>query len=251
MENNLMCPHDCVNVRPARKGGNILECNNNPFPIDPVTGGAVAKIPVVLAELTVQLNLDSYIELPEPAYEIKKIKKNVKVTQCLLLQNTNMLFIKGFVRKNIEYATRNCSNYEGFCGDIKHCTVDVPFTCTTPVVFNGNEPIPVINNEREEFEFFKTSKLRGPKFAEKDQLLSADFSEFNQTSTEYYNELPYCELISSRIVEYDEFLNRRRPKDIEIPFEEKEFNKIEEKMVVYLTLKLLQNQQVQIPATIV
>ncbi|QXM07138.1 CsxC family protein [Crassaminicella indica] len=230
-------------------GGNVLECTNKPFPIDPIVGGAVAKIPVVLAELTVQINLDSFVELPEPAYEIKKIKKNVKVTQCLLLQDTNTLFIKGFIRKNIEYATRDCSNRNGFCGDIKHCTVDVPFSCTTQVSFNGNSPIPIVNNTRDEFEFFKTSQITASGFAEKDQLLSGDFSEFNQVSTEYYNELPYCELISSKIVEYDEFLDRYKPIDVEIPFEEKEFTKIEEKMVIYLTLKLLQNQQVKISAT--
>ncbi len=243
-------------------GGEIVECDNNPVPIDAITTGAVAKIPVVLAEFRVQFNVDTIIELPEPALEIKDIKKRLKIVQCILLQNTNMLFIKGFVRKNIDYSTRKCSNSEGICGDIRHCTVDIPFKCTTPVTFNGIEPLPVVPTSRSEFEYFKRQDLKGPQFADKDELLSGDLSEFNQTSTEFFNELPFCELISSRIVEFDEFINPLKLSDakenfkkdslkkdgFKAPFEEREFKKIEEKMVIFLTLKLLQNRQVAIGA---
>ncbi|MGF7058255.1 CsxC family protein [Brassicibacter mesophilus] len=233
----------CVNVR-----GEVLDtCVNKKVDITGLTSGVVAKIPVVLAELKMQINVDSIIELPEFAFEIKDIKKHLKITQCLLLQNTNMLFIKGFVRKNIQYATRSCSNSKGFCGDIKHCTVDVPFRCTTPINFNGICPEPVINRTSSEFEYFREQKIFGPEFAEKDRLLSGDLSEFNQVSTEYFNELPFCELISSKIVEFDEFLNPTHPKGMTVPFEEKQFKKIEEKMVIFLTLKILQKRQVAIP----
>ncbi|MBT9131508.1 MAG: hypothetical protein DDT41_01814 [candidate division WS2 bacterium] len=116
------------------EGGTTGDCVNFSTAINPLLTGAVAKIPVVLAELTVQISVNSIIDLPEYACEIKNIKKHLKITQCLLLQDTNVLFIKGFVRKNIDYTTRSCSNYQGVCGDIKHCTVDVPFSCTTPVL---------------------------------------------------------------------------------------------------------------------
>ncbi|AOY78383.1 hypothetical protein BJL90_14570 [Clostridium formicaceticum] len=242
-----VCPpkkSDCVKV----SNGSISTCENTPTPITAVTSGAVVKVPVVLAELTVQIDVSSIIDLPEKALEIKDIKKRLKITQCLLLQNTNKLFIKGFVRKNIEYATCDCANDQGFCGNIRHCTVDVPFECTTPVTFNGANPLPVIGTTREEFEYFRREDLKQPKFADKDELLSGDFSEFNQISTEFFNELPFCELISSRIVEFDEFLNRKRPEKSKLPFEEKYFDKIEEKMVIFVTLKVLQNQQVAVPA---
>lgn len=234
---------ECTDV----KGGTLDTCVNRPARITGLTRGVMAKIPVVLAELTLQVNVDSIIELPEFAYEIKDIKKHLKITQCLLLQNTNMLFIKGFVRKNIQYATRSCSNEKGFCGDIKHCTIDVPFKCTTPISFNGIAPEPVINRTSNEFEYLREQKIFGPQFAEKDRLLSGDMSEFNQESTEYFNELPFCELIRSRIVEFDEFLNPRHPEKCRMPFEEKQFRKIEEKMVIFLTLKILQKRQVAIP----
>ncbi|KJS83546.1 MAG: hypothetical protein JM58_12405, partial [Peptococcaceae bacterium BICA1-8] len=126
MENAEVKKISCVNVDPVVTGSQP-ECPNTPVALTPITTGVVAKVPVVLAELTLQLNIDSIIDLPEPAYEIKNIKKRVKVTQCLLLQDTNVLFIRGYVRKNIDYSTRTCSNAEGFCGDIRHCTVDVPF----------------------------------------------------------------------------------------------------------------------------
>lgn len=235
-------------------GGVQNECPNVTVPIMGLTTGATVKIPVVLAELTVQVNVNSIITLPEPALEIKDIKKRVKVTQCLLLQDPmfpagpTTLSLKGFVRKNIDYSTRLCSNAEGVCGDIRHCTIDVPFSCNTPVTFNGALPATLMLNTEDEFEFFRSQPLFGPGFAEKDRLLSGDLSEFNQISQEFFNELPFCELISARIVEYDEFLNRTRPKNATLPFEEREFRQVEEKMVLFITLKILQKQQVAIPA---
>lgn len=233
----------CVNV----SGGEIVECVNNPVPIEAITTGAVAKIPVVLAELQVQFNVNSKIDLPEFAIEIKNIKKRLKITQCLLLQNTNMLFIQGFIRKNIDYSTRKCSNEEGICGDIRHCTVDVPIKCATPVFFNGMAPLDVIPTTSTEFEYLRSQDVVGPQFADKDELQSGDLSEYNQISTEYFNELPFCELISSRIVEFDEYLNPQPISCDKAPFEEREFKSIEEKMVIYLTLKILQKRQVAIP----
>lgn len=231
---------DCAEVL----GGTVQSCDNTVVDLDPITTGVVAKIPVVLAELTVQININSFIDLPEVAVEIKNIKKKVKVTQCILLQDTNVLFIKGFIRKNIDYSTVDCANTQSICGDIRHCTVDVPFSCTTPVDFNGIEPEPITNGTKTEFQYLKREELPS-EFPEKDKLLSGDLSEFNQISTEFYNELPYCELVSSRIVEFDEYVNRSTP-DFTVPLEEKTFDAIEEKMVLFLTLKILQKRQVQI-----
>ena len=234
----------CVNVT----ANNLADCVNEPVPIDDLLTGAVVKVPIVLAELNLQINVDAIIDLPEPALEIKEVGKNLKITQCLLLQDTNMLFIKGFVRKNIDYSTRgHCFNKEGVCGDIRHCTVDVPINCTTPVLFNGIEPLQPISSTSEEFSYFRSNPISGPEFSEKSKLLSSDITEFNQISTEYFNELPFCELISSRIIEFNEYLNPTAPHAIVLPFEEKEFCSIEEKMVIFLTVKVLQNRQLAVP----
>ncbi len=225
-------------------------CTNDPVEPEPITTAAVAKIPVVLAELTVQINVEAKINLPEPAIEIKRIGKRLKVIQCRLLPSTNSdvgkLFLQGFVRKNIEYSTRKLSNEEGICGHISHCTVDVPWSCVTAVEFNGVPPTAVFYNTVDNFEYLVEQDL-GPKFPAKDKLLSGDLTELNQVTTEYFNELPFCELISATITEFDEALNRRDPYGEE-PFEEFEFTCIQQKMVIDLTLKVLQKQQVSIPA---
>ncbi|WMM25669.1 hypothetical protein RBU61_03090 [Tissierella sp. MB52-C2] len=233
----------CVDVH-----SQVLDnCKNIPITPRGITSGVVVKIPVVLAELTIRFNVNALIRLPEPALEVKDIKKKLKITQCTLLQPTNILFIKGFVRKNIDFSTAECSNWKGVCGDIRHCTVDVPFECSTPIEF-FTPPETLALNSRSEFEFLKVSDLPNKHFAEKDQLLSGDLSEFNQFTTENFNELPFCELIRARIFEFDEFIDRKHPHDREFPFEEREFKKIEEKMVIELTLKVLQNRQVQVPS---
>lgn len=237
-------------------GGTQCECPSFTAPIGPTLTAGTLKVPVVLNTIQVDIPVDSIITLPEPALEIKNIIPKVKITQCLLLLapplngngatfNGTMLSLKGFVRKNLNYATRNCSNAQGVCGDIRHCTVDVPFSCMTPVSFI-TPPATILANSSAEFEYFRKQQLCGPGFAEKDHLLSGDFSEFNQVSQEFFNELPYCELVNARVLDYTEYLNRQRPCGVNLPFEEKEFRKVEEKMVVRVTLRILQNRQVTI-----
>lgn len=239
-------PKSCAKVNSQVLDSCISETFNSlPTIIEPFK----AKIPVVLAEFQVQLFLNSTIKLPESALEIKEIKKNVKLTQCLLLQepgtvtNPGNLFLKGFVRKNIDYATSQCASSEGICGDIRHCTVDVPFSCVTTVTYQ-TLPLSILENSISQFQFSSKENLTGKGFSEKDQLLVGDMSEFNQISTEYFNELPYCDMVSARILEYDEFIDRSHHDNEEALIGEKEFRQIEEKMVLNLTLKLLQNQQV-------
>lgn len=212
---------------------------------------AFVKVPVVLGETTVQIDMDAKIKFPEPVLEIKQIKKNLKLTQCRLLLPTNKLFLKGFVRKNIQYATPKQSSKHTVLSEIHSLTVDIPFETVTEIDFI-NMPQFNRNPRPSDFTFFSSSPLPQG-FSQKEHLLSADFSQFDQISGEVYNELPYCELLSSQFIEYDEALNREMGMVydasgdcLEAPFEEGTFTKVEEKMVVELTLKVLQNQQVQI-----
>ena len=98
------------------------------MPIEALYGPLTSKIPVVVAETTLQIDVNSTITLPERALEIKGCKKRVKVTQCMLLQAPGQtsgpitLCVKGFIRNNIDYSNRLWSNTEGVCGDIRHCT---------------------------------------------------------------------------------------------------------------------------------
>ncbi len=81
------------------------------------------KIPVVLAERTLQIVVEADIPLCPPAVEIKRVLKDVFLTQCKLVPveytpiNTTgflevtraKLFVEGYIRKNIEYAGYDCN----------------------------------------------------------------------------------------------------------------------------------------------
>ncbi|UQD51878.1 DUF3794 domain-containing protein [Bacillus methanolicus] len=214
-------------------------------------GNIVAKVPVVLAELTLQTHVDTIIKFPEPVFEIKDIKKRVKLTQCRLLLPTNKLFIKGFVRKNIQYTSPSkeieLSTTSTVASDLHSFTIDIPFQCVTEIKEFLTKPVMPEINKRHEFDFFVSKPLPAG-FPEKDELLTSDLSQFHQESTQFYNELPFCELISSKIIEWDEATDRL-PLPDPAPIGEGYFSTIEEKMVLDITLKVLQNQQLRISST--
>jgi hypothetical protein len=210
---------------------------------------AYVKAPVVLGETTVQLNLDGSIEFPEPVLEIKEIKKNLKLSQCRLLLPTNKLFIKGFVRKNIQYATPKNSNSRYIVSRIHALTADIPFEVVTEMEFI-NQPNFRSNPKTKDFTYFSAKRLPFG-FSQKEKLLSRDPIQHKQISEEVFNEDPYCELISSKFIEYDEAIDRKMGRVIgilgermEVPFDEGTFTKMEEKMIVEFTIKVFQDQQI-------
>ena len=103
--------------------------------------------------------------------------------------------------------------------------------------------MPQVNN-RKEFDFF-VSKPLSTGFPEKDELLTSDLSQFHQESSQHYNELPFCELVSSQIIEWDEAIDRQ-PLPTSSPIDEGFFQTIEEKMVIDFTVRVLQNQQIRV-----
>jgi hypothetical protein len=229
----------------------MSECENRPEKPNVSIGKIVTKVPVVLAELTLQTNVDACITFPEPVLEIKDIKKQLKLTQCRLLLPTNKLFVKGFVRKNIQYASPSKEIQEGthktVSSDIHSLTVDVPFQCVTEIKYFLTEPVMPEVNKRKEFDFLVSKKLPSG-FPEKDELQSSDLSQFHQESTQFFNELPFCELVASQIIEWDEAIDRVSIPG-HAPIGEGVFYKIEEKMVLDITLKVLQNQQIRVSST--
>ena len=97
----------------ADENTNVVEA-----PINAVTR---IKVPVVNAERTIQIVVESDIPLNPPATEIKRVKKHVFLDQVKLvpvrfarIDNTDFffvtrakLFVAGHIRKNIEYASEN------------------------------------------------------------------------------------------------------------------------------------------------
>ncbi len=241
MTNDHKGSRGCVNVN---KSATMNECVNIP------TAGAVASanLPVTLADVTVTDHLVANIHFPDPVLEIKDIKKRVKIVQCRLLIGPTSdvaagipLFIKGFIRKNIQYATP-CANAKNDCvsSEMRSLTVDVPFECVTVLTDFLTAPILPTPNTREEFDFFRAQNL-GQGFPEKDQLLSSDLSQFHQVSTQFYNQIPFCELVSSSIVQWDEATDRH-PLPNNGPFEEGTFQNIVEKTFLQFRVRVYQNQ---------
>ncbi|MBZ9606782.1 hypothetical protein G9F73_002880 [Clostridium estertheticum] len=211
-------------------------------------GPVVVKIPVVLAETNITIPVEATITLDQTVMEIKRIKKNVFLTQSRLIpfsqdshNCTGILFIAGFVRKNIEYATQTCpvGTSVNVCGDIRHCTVQVPFNFTTRVNFL-RAPVFNENTTPSELEFF-ADKLEGCDNCA-DSVLGRNPCDQNFFLTEFFNEKPYVELVKADITEIDIHTN-----PTETPTEQT-FTQLTEKIVVNLTLKVLQNQQVRVTA---
>lgn len=256
---------DCIDFN---ESATIGECANTPATPVVVPGGETRtiRVPVQLATVTVTTNLVANIHFPEPVMEIKDIKKRLEIVQCRLITpsvtdpadsfSENGIFpliLKGFVRKNIQYATPsadcNCNgphHNSGSCvsSDIKSLTVRVPFECVTQVSLTAPVQLPV-SGARREFDFFRAQNL-GMGFPEKDQFLSSDLSQFHQESTQFYNQLPFCELLSSRIVEWDESTNRSTDLFGNGPVGEGLFDRLVEKMMLNFTIKVLQNQQLAV-----
>jgi hypothetical protein len=225
------------------------------IPVTPAVipaGPVVVKVPVVLAEVNVTIPVEATITLDQVAMEIKRIRKNVFLTQSRLIPfsavnggpDNGLLYIAGFIRKNIEYSTQTCSTFgtANVCGDIRHCTVEVPFNFTTRINFRRS-PIFVENTTVSELEFF-TDKLQGCD-ACADPVIGRNPCDLSSSFTEFFNEKPFTELVSADITEVD--INTNPTINCASPTEQM-FTRLTEKIVVNLTLKVLQNQQVNVQA---
>ena len=222
-------------------------------------GPVVVKVPVVLAETNITIPVEATITLDQVAMEIKRIKKNVFLTQSRLIpfsqeshkdghkdnyDCTGILFIAGFIRKNIEYATQTCpvGTCANVCGDIRHCTVEVPFNFTTRVNFL-RQPVFYENTTPSELEYF-TDKVQGCDVCA-DPVIGRNPCDQSFFFTEFFNEKPYVELVKADVTEIDIHTN---PNSNCLTPTEQKFTKLTEKIVINLTLKVLQNQQVEVMA---
>ncbi|MDM5316740.1 hypothetical protein QUF49_12100 [Fictibacillus sp. b24] len=210
-----------VNPFPRTTSMNVCKAIIDADPTD----GTIITVPVLLQKFTVQIPMHAKIEFPkgEEVLEIKQIKKKVFITQCRLVQpkgstTSGNLFLSGFVRKNIQYAANpkvDCA--KEILSTIKSLTVDVPFDCVVQIESFRSPAVGPFLDTRDEFGYF-TSQPLGKGFPEKDRLLSNDQSQFHQHSTEHFNELPFCEIVRSDIIEIDEFIEHKSHIE-HIPFE--------------------------------
>jgi hypothetical protein len=215
-------------------------------------GPVFVKLPVILAETNITIPVEATITLDQAVMEIKRIKKNVFLTQSRLIPfspsivnaDNGILFIACFIRKNIEYATQTCHTpgTPNVCGDIRQCTVEVPFNFTTRITFR-RPPVFIENTAPSELEFF-TDQLKGCDICA-DPVLGRNPCDQSFLFTEFFNEKPFVELENAVVTEVD--IHRNPLEVCTIPTEQL-FNTLTEKLVVNLTLKVLQQQQVAVTA---
>lgn len=215
------------------------ECNASVIKADTLTGadnypwkGGDIKVPKVLAEFIVQIDSESEIRLNEPAYEIKRIEKQVFLTQCRYIPPTDKVFIEGYIRKNIEYASKTCSKNHTINGTIKDTTVHIPFKAYTKVEFCKSKPKIKPNPPALVARYFDQERM------------GKDIREADRSNIEIFNEPVYCELEWSAVFDAD-IDHKGCPIDGLI--NEEEFQEFTDKSVVYICMKLLQNQQICLP----
>lgn len=217
---------DSCSVQNTRTLGH---CENNPlFP-------HTFKVPVTLAEPTIQVCVEADILLEERALEIKRVLKDVFLEQCKLVPTYNphvfKLFLSGTIRKNIEYSTVDVVRGSSVCGDIRHTTVHVPWDCCTDIHFPIGAMLPDLTSDYEQrFEFLDKTGMQP-------QIEKRMFSNFK-----VFNEQPFCELVKVYFNELDIGMGLDRVNKLE-----KSFKRLREKIVINLQVKVLQMKQLPIP----
>jgi hypothetical protein len=212
------------------------ECNAKVVESKTLTGaenynwyGGDYKVPKVLAEFVIQIDSESKIKLNERAYEIKRIEKQIFLTQCRYIPPTDKVFIEGYIRKNIEYASKSCARGAAIAGTIKDTTVHIPFKAYTKVDFKGQYPKITPNLPPSVARYFSEKRM------------GKEIREADRSNIEIFNEPVYCELEWSAIFDAD-INDKGTP--IECMPNEEEFQEFTDKSVLYLCMKLLQKQQV-------
>ncbi|MDE5412692.1 CsxC family protein [Alkalihalobacterium chitinilyticum] len=218
-----------------------LRCDNEKYGYE-TTGYAV--VPVVVADEWIQVDVEAVERLPKPAKEIKRIRKNVHLTQCKLVQSqfsnpespaygsygdTNgngccpfypgkyKLYIEGFVRKNIEYVP-SCS------GAVEHHTVDTPFHCVVKPDVYGFDPTK-LSVKNGIYELVYNDK----------KGMGMDSKVQGFATYEYFNDMPFCKLEWAGVTELDIAEDWKKGCNV--------FRTVREKMIVEMRLKVLQMQQ--------
>ena len=210
-----------------------------PSPLDTPT----FKIPLVLAERTLQIVVESDISLYPPATEIKRVKKHVFLDQVKLVPTafdpiltaagaptgyfrvtTAKLFVGGHIRKNIEYASAD------YNAPLQDRIAKVRFTGFAELTGTDflNPPI------------FGFSANGEANFVNDKTQMDARLDKYFFQNLVRYNEQPYGELVAANFHELDFSPHST--------YHDGSFHTLREKIVLDLTLKVLQIQQVNVGA---
>ena len=197
------------------------------------------KIPLVLAETTLQIVVESDISLYPPATEIKRVKKHVFLDQVKLVPTAfapigttgyfrvtrAKLFVAGHIRKNIEYASAD------YNAPLQDRIAKVKFSGFAELA--GQAPAGNFLN----FPIFGFSANSEANFLNEKTEMDARLDKYFFQNLVRYNEQPYGELVAANFHELDFSPHST--------YHDGSFHTLREKIVLDLTLKVLQVQQVR------
>lgn len=207
----------------------IEECPNESIEPKGNPNSVVSMIPVLLAVCEVNINVEAIIKFFEPVLEITKMNKNIILEKNYFMQETNTLFLQGYIRQYIEYASVKSVREKSICGDVAYSMVYIPFECSTNIHLT-TEP-----------KHLKSSFATEEKFRNSNPSKENSFSQVYYHS-QFFNKNVFCELESAKIIELSIKEDKETLRDFFV--DEYTFEKLKEKIVVSLKVKLLQNQEV-------
>jgi hypothetical protein len=87
------------------------------------------QVPVIVNSNTAQVLVVTEIPLTPPAFKIDEIQKLIEIDECVAV--CDKVIVNGRLIKNITFKTakeRDCHHdLHRVCGDVRHCTVEIPF----------------------------------------------------------------------------------------------------------------------------
>ena len=201
------------------------------------------KLPVVLAEPTIQVHAEANITLTPAATEIKSVKKSVFLDQVkivpvapfTLIPGTDFftfqrakLFIAGHIRKDLIYTTSGTTGGAGCTTNLQDRVVNINFSGVTELSTAAGTLInpPVIG----------ISESAEANFVSDTNALNARLDKSFFHNLVKFNEQPFGELVAANFFELDFNPVTANP--------EAPFSTLTEKIVMELTLKVLQLQQI-------
>jgi hypothetical protein len=207
----------------------LQSCPNDTIVETPSLTPVVSKIPIIISQPQLQILIESLTRFPEPVFQVKTMDKRVFLDSCQLILGSDKIFIKGFIREDVEYCTADCITPTSINGNIKKITFNIPFHCSSKVLFDIQPQV------------FSSSHIFDLEVIDPSTNI-INVYEKSQGDLEILNEKVFAELCSSKILATD--IQEEIKQLDNIKQEAYTFEKMRKKIVLTLKLDLLQRQKI-------
>ncbi|MFL0252677.1 hypothetical protein ACJDT4_19875 [Clostridium neuense] len=178
------------------------------------------RLPVVIAETTININLENTINFTRDVISIIDIRRKAIIKRCKLISQINRLFLDGVVVKSIEYSEETKHNSSRLEGKAKNLTIKIPFECAVGIEYIH---APITCEE----------------FYEGDKIIRMSENEKSFVDRQQEIDDIYCELVST---EFKELNVKDKIKLINEAKKMSTFKQIKQSMSMDIKVRLLQKQ---------